>query len=358
MVRVGSLCSGYEGLGLGVCAAFGWDPWQAIVWHADNDKAATRVLAHRFSDVPNLGDITAVDWAAVPPVDVLIGGTPCQDLSHAGRRGGMKEGTRSNLWVQMREAIAVLRPRMVIWENVAGALSADADSEMEPCQGCVGDRAGEPVLRALGRVVGDLSTLGYDSRWATVPASDIGACHRRERVFLAAVPTGVRFDWPRGTRPGGADLRTVVAALASYADGIGRRGGPQDSRGKRDLRLDLLPDTDRARLERRGHPERGRGGQRPTGSGGLVDWGQYRASVQRWEAVLGRPAPDPITTGARGGQQLSGRLTEWMMGLPEGWITDVPGISNNDALKLSGNGVVPQQTAYALQLLTSSHDPD
>lgn len=203
MVRVGSLCSGMESLGLGVCAAFGWDPWQSIVWHADNDKAASKVLAHRFPNVPNLGDITVVDWATVPPVEVLIGGTPCQDLSHAGRRDGMKEGTRSNLWVQMREAVAVLTPRMVIWENVMGALSADADSEMEPCTGCVGDGTGEPVLRALGRVVGDLSTLGYDSRWTTVRASAVGACHKRERVFLAAVPTGVRHDWPRGTRSGG-----------------------------------------------------------------------------------------------------------------------------------------------------------
>jgi len=56
----------------------------------------------------------------------------------------------------------------------------------------------------------------------------------------------------------------------------------------------------------------------------------------------------------KGGQQLSGHLTEWMMGLPEGWVTDVPGISNNDAIKLSGNGVVPQQCAYALRLLTGS----
>lgn len=62
-------------------------------------------------------DITAIDWAAVEPVDIIIGGTPCQDLSAAGRRAGMTEGTRSNLWVHMREAIATIHPRIVVWES-------------------------------------------------------------------------------------------------------------------------------------------------------------------------------------------------------------------------------------------------
>jgi site-specific DNA-cytosine methylase len=219
VVRVGSLCSGMESLGLGVCAAFGWDPWESIAWHADNDKAASKVLAHRFPDVPNLGDITVIDWTTVPPVEVLIGGTPCVDLSTAGRRAGLGAGTRSgNLWIAMREAIAVLRPRMVVWENVAGALSADADSEMEPCTGCVGDRTGEPVLRALGRVVGDLSTLGYDSRWTTVPASAAGACHKRERVFVVAYPADAPIpEW-------GVTQREHLGAGPERAAELGERG--------------------------------------------------------------------------------------------------------------------------------------
>lgn len=351
MVRVGSICSGVEGLGLGVCDAFGWNPWETIVWHADNDKAASKVLAHGFPDVPNLGDITTVDWATVPRVEVLISGTPCQDLSHAGKRGGMKEGTRSNLWVQMREAVAILKPRMVIWENVMGALSADADSEVEPCTGCVGDGTGEPVLRALGRVIGDLSALGYDSRWVTVPASAVGACHKRERVFLVAYPADTPIpEW------GVAQREHLDPGLERAAE-LGERDSADT------VNCVTVADTAYVGHNRTGRTRTGGGGpahsssQRPTGSGGLVDWGQYRAAIERWETVLGRRAPNPITTGVRGGQQLSGRLTEWMMGLPEGWITDVPGISNNDALKLSGNGVVPQQAAYALQLLTASHDP-
>jgi DNA (cytosine-5)-methyltransferase 1 len=98
---------------------------------SDIDKGACKILAHRFPGVPNLGDITTVDWSQVEPVDVLTGGSPCQDLSHAGKRAGMTEGTRSNLWVAMREAIAQLRPGLVVWENVRGAYSAEADSELE-----------------------------------------------------------------------------------------------------------------------------------------------------------------------------------------------------------------------------------
>jgi DNA (cytosine-5)-methyltransferase 1 len=316
MVRVGSICSGYEGLGLGVCAAFGWDPWQSIVWHADNDKAASKVLAHRFPDVPNLGDITTVDWATVPPVEVLIGGTPCQDLSHAGRRGGMKEGTRSNLWVQMREAVAVLKPCMVVWENVAGALSADADSEMEPCAGCVGDGTGEPVLRALGRVCGDLSTLGYDSRWTTVPASAVGACHRRERVFLAAYPADAPFpEWGISQRE---HLGTGLERTAESGERVS-------------------PDTH---------------------SGTTTEWGDFQPAVVRWERVLGRRAPAATEPNGNGGQRLSAPFAEWMLGLPDGWVTAVPELTPGDMLRIVGNGCVPQQAAYALQLLTSSHDSD
>jgi DNA (cytosine-5)-methyltransferase 1 len=138
-------------------------------------------------DAPNLGDITTIDWATVEPVDVITGGSPCQDLSAAGQRAGMTTGTRSNLWVAMREAIAILRPRLVVWENVRGAYSAPADSGVEPCPGCVGDRPGVS-MRALGRVLGDLSELGYDAVWHGLRAADVGAPHARFRVFVVANP--------------------------------------------------------------------------------------------------------------------------------------------------------------------------
>ena len=129
---------------------------------ADIEPGPRKVLAHRFPNAPNLGDVTKIDWAALRgQVDIIAGGSPCQDLSHAGKRAGMTDGTRSNLWVQMREAIATIRPGLVVWENVRGALSAAADSDLEWCPGCMGDPGDRgPALRALGRVVGDLAELG------------------------------------------------------------------------------------------------------------------------------------------------------------------------------------------------------
>ena len=151
-LTIGSLFAGFGGLDMAVEEAFG----ARTAWVSEIDPGACKVLAYRYPDAPNLGDVTRIDWATVPPVDIITGGSPCQDLSTAGRRAGMTDGTRSNLWVAMREAIAHLRPRFVVWENVRGALSADAHSDLEPCPGCVGDGGGEPALRALGRVLGDL----------------------------------------------------------------------------------------------------------------------------------------------------------------------------------------------------------
>ena len=173
-MRIGSLFSGYGGLTMGVQAALGG----TVAWHAEYEAAPSRILAHHWPHVPNLGDVTQVDWSAVEPVDVIDGGSPCQDVSHAGKRAGMRAGTRSGLWAAMCDAIETIRPRLVVWENVRGALSAGADSDVEPCPVCVGDDR-EVHLRALGRVLGDLAELGYDARWVGLRAADVGAPHGR-----------------------------------------------------------------------------------------------------------------------------------------------------------------------------------
>lgn len=191
-VTVGSICTGYGGLDMAVEEFTGGK----LAWVSDVDPGACRIIEQRFPGVTNIGDITSVNWSEVTPVDVICGGTPCQDLSGAGRRAGMKEGTRSNLWVAMREAIETIRPSLVVWENVRGALSASAesasdddfDSDVESGAGRVGETHTGPVLRAFGRVLGDLTEIGYDAEWAVVPAHAVGAPHRRERVFLVARP--------------------------------------------------------------------------------------------------------------------------------------------------------------------------
>ena len=86
-------------------------------------------------------------------------------------------------------------------------------------------------------------------------------------------------------------------------------------------------------------------------------WGEYAAAIARWERVLGRPAPDPTVPAPKGGQRLNPALTEWMMGLPDGWVTATPGISRNDQIRACGRGVVPQQSAAALrQYLTEAEN--
>lgn len=359
-VRIGSLFSGYGGLDLAVEQATGG----TTAWVSDVDKGACKVLAHRFPDAPNIGDITKVDWAALEPVDIITGGSPCQDLSHAGRRAGMTDGTRSNLWVQMRESIAVIRPSYVVWENVRGAYTAPADSDLEPCPGCVGDDPGV-VLRALGRVLGDLADLGYDAAWHGLRAADVGAPHGRFRVFVLAWLTDAAGDegWirHRDDVPPGAAGQLLPTPRTSDTNGAGAHGD-----GGIDLRIavTLLP-TPTSQPEAMGNPEarearvqraREKHG-RPFGeslSSALTDtaaWGDYAAAITRWERVLGRPAPAPTITSAKGNPQLSPRFVEWLIGLDEGHVCDVPDLTRNEQLKLLGNGVVPQQALAALHTL-------
>jgi DNA (cytosine-5)-methyltransferase 1 len=189
--RIGSLFAGTGALDMAVSSVIDAEP----AWFVEFDEAPSKILAHHWPHVPNYGDVTTVDWSKVPDVDIITGGSPCQDLSNAGARKGMTEGTRSNLWVNMREAIAIKRPRIVFWENVRGALSAKAASEVEQ-SGRLLVEDGKPGLRALGRVLGDLADLGYDAQWRLVRAGDkvsegigvtqAGAPHRRERVFVVA----------------------------------------------------------------------------------------------------------------------------------------------------------------------------
>jgi DNA (cytosine-5)-methyltransferase 1 len=85
-------------------------------------------------------------------------------------------------------------------------------------------------------------------------------------------------------------------------------------------------------------------------------WGKFESAVRLWEQEIGREAPSPTKPdGKEGAHRLSSKFTEWMMGLPEGWITDV-GLTRNEELKLAGNGVVPQQAELALRLLLENNE--
>lgn len=323
VISVGELCAGYGGIGMGLATL---TPTR-LAWVADIEPGPTRVLAHHWPHVPNHGDITCINWESVEPVDVLCGGTPCQDLSSAGLRAGMRPGTRSGLWESMARAIEIIRPRVVIWENVRGALSANANSSMEqPGRRMDG---GAPRLRALGRVVGDLARLGYDAQWTTVRASDVGAPHQRARVFLLAHPAdvqGVGLDWGWGAWDG----RPRPA--------VGRSGA-----------VSLMPTLSCANNDSRQSE-----GYGPNLGAAISRFSQYAPAIARWETIIGRPPPEPSQPSRRaGGRRLKATFAEWMMGLPEGWVTGVPGLSYSQQIRLLGNGVVPQQAAHALTVLAA-----
>jgi DNA (cytosine-5)-methyltransferase 1 len=404
MSAVGSLFTGAGALcELAVAPLLGG----RVVWHCENDPAASRMLSHRFPDTPNLGDITAVDWSSVDPVRVLTGGFPCTDVSSAGQRAGLRPDTRSGLWSHMAYAIGVLRPELVVIENVRGLASAQAHSDVEPCPWCLGDGSDVVALRALGAVLGDLADLGYDTVWQGLRASDIGACHNRFRFVILAAPAdasgpgrgpfqsvdaGEYGGEADGLRPAelgrrdraathtdgqgwfrpwlsGADLRGVGWPAVGRDDPEpllptpratdGTKGGPNQRGSSGDLMLPsvvaaLLPTPTARPHGNNQSPSAGAAVRPPLDSLATdlaVDWGKYEPAIRRHETWLGRPAPSPTSTGLRGGRTLNPALSEWMMGWPAGWVTDVPGLTPNEQKALCGNGVVPQQIQAGVRFL-------
>jgi DNA (cytosine-5)-methyltransferase 1 len=221
MIRSGGMFSGSGILELVIHQVWGATP----AWFCEHEppteanpnptQAAARLLAHRFPGVPNHGDVARVDWGAVEPVDILGLGFPCTDVSAAGRRAGLRPGTRSGLWSHAAYAIGQLRPKLVVIENVRGLLSTDAHCDVEPCPWCVGDGSSRN-LRALGAVLGDLASLGYDARWCGVLASDVGAPHPRFRVFILAWPAA---DADRRSSGGGPNLARWGPVSGTVAGG-------------------------------------------------------------------------------------------------------------------------------------------
>lgn len=349
--RIGSLFSGYGGLDMGAMEVLGGE----VVWHVEFDDAPSKILAHHWPDVPNYGDVTKVDWSKVPPVDVLTGGFPCQDLSLAGRRAGMRPGTRSGLWGDYVKAIDALRPGLVVIENVRGLLSgcaeSEADSELGSCPRCADPDSGvghAPNVRALGRVLLDLARIGYVGRWAGVRAADAGAPHGRFRVFVVAYPGGGRGRW--GAVASGHREGTRANPPTDGAN-PGAHGTPPAYAGCGGCEVST---------EQHGEPikdptYRTAPGEHVDGHIRRADaaWGDYAPAIARWEHVLGRVAPPPTAPDGRNGQhRLAPRFVEWMMGLPAGHVTNPDiGLTRAQELKALGNGVVPQQAALALRLL-------
>lgn len=443
-LKIGSLFSGFGGLDLAVEAFFEAE----TVWHCEFDAAPSKILAAHWPGVPNLGDITKVNWDEVEPVDIITGGFPCQDVSLAGSRRGLKSGTRSGLWSEFAHAIEMLRPKVVVIENVRGLLSAEGEP-WTPVIHALDDAAARDsrvvalieskrkkhkedhayvirkdtelvrilrrrdatvlrftrkrsaLRRAIETVLGALAELGYDAQWEGLPASSIGATHERFRVFIIArlaensggvgggrgpaeseptrrydatlgsdrrvagaantegdsgrvaygdsgaiIPNaydagrGSKRPWGSGEKIAGAPNNTDASANSEhngFFTGEIRGGdGAAAATGRRPERISENLD---------GESERGHSAN---GEPGSVRWGKHEPTIRKWEAILGRITPIPTEIGMFGEPQLAPSFVEWMMGLPEGWVTAVPGITRTQMLRALGNGVVPQQAYRAL----------
>jgi len=193
VIRIGSIFTGIAGLDRGVEQALAQlGQASRVEWQAEKDPYARAVLAKHYPTVRRYEDVRDVN-AHAPPVDLICGGFPCQDLSLAGKREGIT-GARSGLWSEFERCIRVLRPSLVLVENV-------------------------PELAAyLGHVLGPLAELGFDAEWGLFSAAEVGAPHRRERMFILAYARGYRFP----------DAQQPLAGLGEPATGSRNDGGAEN----------------------------------------------------------------------------------------------------------------------------------
>ena len=324
-LNVLSICSGGGGLDLGVMLA---EPGARVVAFVEREAFAAAVLVARMEDAslcaaPLWDDVASFDgepWRGV--VDCLTAGFPCQPWSVAGRRRGMAD--ERWLWPEIVRIVREVGPAVVFLENVPGL-----------------------VGEGLGRILGDLASLGFDAEWGVLAANEVGAPHRRRRVFILAYANLERW-WPEsdGRRGEGDDLRRGENAREPGVGGrvladagrlgvarlepqsLAGRGGEAAARGAGAR----LADADRARKRQREWrwPQwRWPGDTWPPGPG----------DVDRWRAVLARapelaPATQPAVCGVADG--LAAQLVESV---------------RSQRLALLGNGVVPLEAALAWRVL-------
>ena len=159
-LTIGSLFSGIGGLDLGIERGLASAGVAAeTIWQVEQSDYCRRILARHWPHAERYTDVRTITAETVHPIDVLVGGFPCQDISTAGKGAGLA-GEKSGLFFEMARIVRELEPRIVVMENVPAITS-----------------------RGLDVVLGTMAALGYDARWGGLRASEVGAHHRRERWF-------------------------------------------------------------------------------------------------------------------------------------------------------------------------------
>ena len=201
-LKVGSLFAGIGGFDLGLTWAGGYE----IAWQVELDQWCRRVLQKHWPDAERFADIRDCGIHNLSPVDVIVGGFPCQDISIAGTQKGL-EGERSSLWWQMRRIVGELRPRYVLIENVPNLL-----------------------IRGFDRVLGSLSEIGYDAEWGVISANDVGAPHLRQRLWIVAYPDSLGELQSKGGKRNinGRISHCREEGPLAYPDGAGLEGHAGD----------------------------------------------------------------------------------------------------------------------------------
>jgi DNA (cytosine-5)-methyltransferase 1 len=304
-MKIGSLCTGYGGLDMAVEAYFNAE----TIWCAEYDKHASYLIEERF-DIPNYKDIKAIDWTTIEPIDILTAGYPCQPFSVAGSRQGSND--ERHLWPYIKEAISILRPRIVVLENVRGHLSL-----------------------GFKEVLKDLTEIGYDTRWQIVRASDVGAPHQRARLFIIAYPNSI--DW----RVPSSDVVAAHSIDYGFTHGNACRSkerltGTKSNGFIADSDSHSCEESRRASICLCSEGQGLRDGQ-DQGQAGH----EYRFSLEMDRQDI----PNTLDQ-----DKLNPVFVEYMMGLPKGWVTDLD-LPRTQKLKMLGNGVVPQQAYYAIKII-------
>ena len=293
-LTVGSLFSGIGGFELGFEATGRFE----TRWQVECDPYATKVLEKHWPDVQRHDDVCTWPNETTQPVDVLIGGFPCQDISYAGKGAGL-DGQRSGLFYELMRIVRVVGPKYVVLENVAALFT-----------------------RGMDQVLGSLSSHGYDAEWEVVSAASVGAPHRRDRVFI----------------------------IGCLADSIGSGTGSQNKptgRQKRKSANAFKPAT-----LRQGDWEALSEGTDASSAdcGTLADSGDKQCKGCKQETLRGKSR---VSRKSR--RSSENQRNQWTVEPSVGRVAD-GGPRRMDRLRCLGNAIVPQVAQVVAERLLQIHD--